>query len=286
MNVLQYRLGEGKGPFLNEETVRSFQKIIYTYYGQNGRRFPWRETSNPYHILVSEIMLQQTQVERVASKYIDFIGRFPDPASLSNASLREILHVWQGLGYNRRAIALQKISRRVIDDFRGRIPDSQATLRTFPGIGDATAGAIVTFAFNMPAVFIETNIRRVFLHFFFPGMFGVPDRAIRPLVDETLDRTRARHWYYALMDYGTWLKARESNPNRRSAHYGRQAPFQGSDREIRGLILRSLLTNSVLNLQELSKATGQTEERVKRITNRLVEEGFLQQKGEFLGISN
>ena len=142
----------------------------------------------------------------------------PSPTfrALARAPLRDIMAAWQGLGYNRRALALMGIARRVVAEFDGSLPASVETLRTFPGIGEATAGALAAFAFNQPVVFIETNIRRVFLHCFFPGRSGVRDREILPLVDQTLDRQRPRLWYSALMDYGAMLKRAGPNPNLRA----------------------------------------------------------------------
>ena len=246
---------------------------------------PWRVSRNPYHILVSEIMLQQTQVGRVLAKYEGFTSRFPNFDSVSKAPLQEILGVWQGLGYNRRAIALQKICRLVVTEYGGVLPNSADTLQTFPGIGPATAGAICAFAFNEPAVFIETNIRRVFIHFFFPHKNGVKDKEILPLVERTLDARSPRRWYHALMDYGAMLKKAEHNPNRRSAHYTRQAPFQGSNREIRGLILKTLLENPDLTERELIRSVDRNPERVRRIITQLMQEGFLVKAGNRLKIS-
>ena len=171
-----------------------FRRRLYRFFHDQGRQLPWRATTDPYHILVSEIMLQQTQVERVALKYDPFLQAFPDVWSLARAPLRDIMAAWQGLGYNRRALALQRIARRLTVDFDGRLPDSVDTLCTFPGIGEATAGALAAFAFNQPVVFIETNIRRVFIHCFFPGQSRVRDREILPLVDQTLDRLQPRPW--------------------------------------------------------------------------------------------
>jgi len=259
--------------------ARRFRRRIYRFFHDQGRRMPWRDTADPYHILISEIMLQQTQVERVALKYEPFITAFPDVFSLARAPLRDIMARWQGLGYNRRALALQRIARRVVAEFDGRLPDSVATLRTFPGIGQATAGALAAFAFNQPAVFIETNIRRVFLHFFFPGKPGVTDREILPLVDQTLDRQRPRPWYYALMDYGAMLKRAAPNPNRRSAHHQRQAPFADSDRQIRGLILKALLKTPALSLEALVEAVGKSPARTTGLIHTLIKEGFLEQEG-------
>jgi len=262
-----------------------FRKTIYQYYADHRREMPWRVSRDPYHIVVSEIMLQQTQVGRVLSKYEQFISTFPDFDSVSKALLQEILNVWQGLGYNRRALALQKICQLVVTEYGGELPNCVETLQTFPGIGPATAGAICAFAFNQPTVFIETNIRRVFIHFFFPKKNGVKDKEILPLVERTLDTRSPRRWYHALMDYGAMLKNEEHNPNRRSAHYNRQPPFRGSDREIRGLILKTLLEKPELSEGELIRAVDKSPKRVRPIITQLMEEGFLVNEGNRLKIS-
>jgi A/G-specific adenine glycosylase len=277
------RIGDTQALKPNE--VEEFRQIMYQYYAEHRREMPWRVSRNPYHILVSEIMLQQTQVERVLAKYEEFISRFPDFDSVSKAPLQEILGVWQGLGYNRRAIALQKICRLVVTEYGGVLPSSAETLQTLPGIGPATAGAICAFAFNQPTVFIETNIRRVFIHFFFPNKSGVRDIEILPLVEGTLDTGNPRTWYHALMDYGAMLKKEEHNPNRRSAHYNRQAPFQGSNREIRGLILKTLLEKPDLTEVELIRLVGKDPKRVQPIITQLIREGFLVRAGNRLKIS-
>lgn len=266
--------------------AQRFRRHLYRFFQDQGRQMPWRATTDPYRILVSEIMLQQTQVERVALKYGPFIQAFPDVWSLARAPLRDIMGAWQGLGYNRRALALQRIARRLVAEFDGRLPAEVETLRTFPGIGEATAGALAAFAFNQPVVFIETNIRRVFLHCFFPGQSGVRDREILPLVDQTLDRLQPRPWYYALMDYGATLKRTAPNPNRRSAHHQRQPPFADSDRQIRGLILRTLLGSPALGAADLVKTVGKDPAQTTGLIHTLIEEGFLEQRGGYLGIAS
>lgn len=271
---------------ITPEVINQFRLQIYAFYQDHGRQMPWRQTSDPYHILVSEIMLQQTQVERVALKYPVFIEAFPDVASLAQAPLRKIILKWQGLGYNRRALALQRLSQRLIAEFQGRLPDSVETLRTLPGIGAATAGALAAFAFNQPVVFIETNIRRVFLHCFFGGQSGIRDQEILPLVEQTLDRDQPRPWYYALMDYGAMLKRATTNPNRRSAHYQRQSTFTGSDRQIRGLILQTMLESPVLSVSELVRAVGKSPARTRPLIEALIKEGFLEQTGAQLRIAS
>ncbi len=283
MELFAERLTYGR---VTVAAAQRFRRRLYRFFHEQGRQMPWRATSDPYHILVSEIMLQQTQVERVALKYDPFIQTFPDVWSLARAPLRDIMAAWQGLGYNRRALALQRIARRLVTDFDGRLPVEVETLRTFPGIGEATAGALAAFAFNQPVVFIETNIRRVFLHCFFPGQTGVRDREILPLVEQTLDRLQPRSWYYALMDYGTMLKRAAPNPNRRSAHHQRQAPFADSDRQIRGLILKALLGSPALAAADLVKAVGKDPARTTGLIHTLIKEGFLEREGDHLRIAS
>lgn len=217
-----------------------FRRKIWKYYKKHGRHtLPWRLTHDPYKILISEVMLQQTQVGRVEKKYKEFLSSFPTLKKLANADLSEVLKVWQGLGYNRRAKFLRDTARKIVGEFGGKLPHDPTLLAKLPGIGPNTAGSIRAFAFNQPVVFIETNIRGVYLHEFFPKKKKVRDEAILKLVEETLDTKKPREWYYALMDYGVFLKTTE-NPNHRSAHYTRQSKFKGSIRELRAKILRFL----------------------------------------------
>ncbi|MEJ2717109.1 MAG: A/G-specific adenine glycosylase, partial [Deltaproteobacteria bacterium] len=213
-------------------------------------------------------------------------ARFTDFAALARAQLRDVLAAWQGLGYNRRAMSMHRTAQRVVNEFNGRLPDSVEILQTFPGIGPATAGALVAFAFEQPVVFIETNIRRVFIHFFFPDRARVTDREILPLVEKTMDRGQVRTWYYALMDYGAMLPKLAPNPNRRSAHHHRQGPFLNSDRQIRGLILKALLASTHLSEEELVKIVAKQPERTETMINLLVREGFLDRDGNQLRIAS
>jgi len=208
-------------------------------------------------------------------KYPVFIAGFPDFTSLAKAPLPEVLAVWQGMGYNRRAISLQKCARRVVEDYNGVLPQDPEILATFPGIGRATAASICAFAFNSPVVFIETNIRRVFIHFFFPDDPKVHDADILPLVASALYRKNPRIWYWALMDLGSALKKTIPNPNRRSTQYIRQSAFEGSDREIRGMVIRMLLECPSKDMDELIRKTGAEKDRVLRILCTLEKEGFL-----------
>ncbi len=223
------------------EAVADFRAVVLGHYREHGRDLPWRRTRDPYSILVSEMMLQQTQVSRVLPKYDEFLSLFPDPRTLAEAPLSAVLAAWQGLGYNRRALALHRAARAVMSQHRGRIPSSVTELRRLPGIGPATAAAVCVFAYDDPLVFIETNIRSAFLHHFFRESPAVPDADILPLIEATLDRENPRDWYYALMDYGAWVKKTQPNPSRRSKHHTKQTSFQGSRRQLRAQVLRLLL---------------------------------------------
>lgn len=268
----------------SELAVALFRKLVCGYFERQGRDLAWRRTRDPYRIFVSEIMLQQTQVSRVEARYPGFISAFPDFGSLAAASLRDVLAAWQGMGYNRRARALKESAERVVDEFGGRLPEDEAVLATFPGIGQATAASIAAFAFNRPVVFIETNIRRVFIHCFFADAEGVRDRDILPLVARTLPPGRSREWYWALMDYGSMLKGCSENPNRRSAAYKKQSPFEGSDRQVRGNILRVLLEKGEMGDAELGGLLSIEAGRLKRILDGLEREGLVVRKGGRLRI--
>lgn len=268
-----------RGAACSHDTIRRFRKTIRDFYRIHRREMPWRDIDDPYRVLVSEIMLQQTQVERVMQKYEDFIRAFPSFTSLSRAPLRRVLSLWQGLGYNRRAVALQNISRIVLQDHGGSLPSTIGKLTALPGIGHATACSVRVFAFNRPAVFIETNIRRVFIHHFFHDRQSVTDREIIPLVEKTLPRGNPRQWYYALMDYGAMLGRTGKNPNRKSAHYQRQSPFEGSRRQIRGRILKELLAARSCTAARITRAVHADKDTIQEILDELKREGFVKKRG-------
>lgn len=254
---------------LTPEVIARFRDLIYGYYEKEGRTFPWRKTDDPYHILVSEVMLQQTQTSRVLAKYGAFLAAFPTLASLAAAPQREVLAAWQGLGYNRRALNLHRAARITVDEHEGALPDSIEELIKLPGVGPDTAGAIMALAFNRPVVFIETNIRAVCHYVFFPDA-PLKDKDLRPLVAATLDRENPRRWYFALYDYGAMLKReRLAGPVK-----SRQTRFEGSDRQVRGAVLRLLLARRDVAESELPGLLGEPAERVDRIAGQLRDEGF------------
>ena len=261
-------------------TVRLFRKIIKDHYRKSGRHdLPWRMTEDPYHILVSEIMLQQTQVERVINKYEHFLSVFPDVQRLARSPLGPVITAWKGLGYNRRAIALHKTAQSIVSEYYGTMPTSPDVLATFPGIGKATAASICAFAFNRAVVFIETNIRRVFIHFFFDDKSTVHDNEILPLVQKTLVRSNPRDWYSAVMDYGAMMKKSLPNPNVRSVHYQKQPPFEGSRRQLRGRVLQAVIESNGVSETRLVKLLGEDPGTIKDVLCSLQEEGFLKKHG-------
>jgi A/G-specific adenine glycosylase len=262
--------------------IRTFQQTVYGYYDQHGRHdLTWRQPEadgsySPYRILVSEIMLQQTQVPRVIPKFYQFTALFPDPASLGAAPLGDVLRAWNGLGYNRRAKFLQQAAQAINQVFTGKFPRTQAELVTLPGVGKNTAGAILAYAFNEPVPFIETNIRTVFIHHFFQGESEVEDKPIVELVVETLDRANPRLWYWALMDYGAYLKQSVGNAGRSSKNYAAQSAFHGSRRQLRGQVIRLLGVRSrtLAELRDLFE-----DERLPAVLDDLVRETLVQRHG-------
>lgn len=271
---------------LTPEQVRAFQQEVRAFFRQHARAFPWRETRDPYHILVSEVMLQQTQADRVVPKYEAFLERFPDVHALARAPRAAVITAWQGLGYNRRALMLHESAREIVATCNGCVPDQVEDLQRLPGIGPYTAAAVRVFAFNRSEVFVETNIRAVYIQRFFAGQGPVSDAQLLPLVRQTLPRCNPRRWYNALMDYGAILKQRFGNPTRRSSHYVRQAPFRGSDREIRGAVIRHLSGSSKkVRLQDLLDGLEAAPARVLPIIGQLEREGFLQRRGDWLQLA-
>ena len=254
------------------------------------RDLPWRYIDDPYAVLVSEVMLQQTQVARVEKHWTRFLSLFPTIDSLAAAGTADVLAQWQGLGYNRRALALKRAAETCSAERGGLLPDTAEELETLPGIGPATAAGVMAFAYNRPSVYIETNVRTVFLHELVPGREGVRDRELAPLVADTCPEEGARAWYYALLDYGAHLKTQVANPSRRSAHHTRQSAFEGSRRQKRAELVRIVLAAPGIAAPELAGRLDAFEQAAGRpcvdadvfdgIVADLVSEGFFRREGD------
>ena len=293
-----------------DQQIVVFQKVVWDYFAAHGRHdLPWRlpeadSSFDPYKILVSEIMLQQTQVGRVWPKYEAFLQAFPTVQDLAAAPLGDVLIAWQGLGYNRRAKFLWQAAQRVVNDFDSMFPHTQAELTTLPGVGTNTAGAIMAYAYDAPVAFVETNIRTVFIHHFFQDQTGISDKEILELVKLTLpqegkeqpnkmysilpssDREKplglSRMWYWALMDYGVHLKQSVGNLSRASKSYAKQSAFEGSLRQIRGHVLR-LLSDGPRTSEDL--AAKITDKRLSSVLQKLEQEELIKHRSNTYGLS-
>ncbi len=256
----------------------SFFTTLWDYYDQNHRDLPWRTpepdgTFDPYKILISEVMLQQTQVPRVIAKYHAFLQIFPDVPTLAQASLAEVLRVWSGLGYNRRAKYVWQAANQINQS--SQFPHDLAGLTALPGVGKNTAGAILAYAYNQPAVFVETNIRTVLIYHFFSDRHDVTDVEITAILNDILQHPNIRsprEFYWGIMDYGTYLKSVVTNPGRMSKHYTKQSVFKGSKRQVRGQVLRLLGDKPLTKRQIMSLIQDQ---RLESVLTDLVNENLI-----------
>jgi A/G-specific adenine glycosylase len=247
-----------------------FQRLLRQQGEELYRDMPWRQDTRPYYVLVSELMLQQTQVDRVIPKFEAFIAAFSDERALAQASLADVLRLWQGLGYNRRAKFLHDAAKEIME--RGGFPDDESGLVSLPGVGKNTAGAILAYAYNKPAIFIETNVRAVYIHHFFNNQDQVDDKDIREILEQTIDHKNPRAFYWALMDYGSWLKKQGVTPNR-SRHYKKQSPLKGSVREVRGQIVLALTTGDASEA-DLRRSLS-ADERFEQALTGLIKDGLV-----------
>lgn len=244
---------------LDEFTERVWERGRDLY-----RDLPWRNTHDPYAILLSEIMLQQTQVSRVSGRWEQWLETFPTISDLAQAPLPPVLDLWQGMGYNRRALNLKRCAEIVLAEHGGQIPRDKRQLLALPGIGPSTSAGVRAFAFELPDVYLETNVRAVFIHELFPDQDKVSDKELTPLVEAACPQdARVRDWYYALLDYGAHLKKTVPNPTRKSKQYARQSKFEGSHRQKRAYLLRRVLEAS-LSSEELAADLARAEHAAKR----------------------
>ena len=263
-------------------SIHRYNEVVKTedfvkYVRERGRELyrdlPWRHNITPYRVLVSELMLQQTQVDRVVTKFEAFMQRFPDVAALASTSLADVLVLWQGLGYNRRAKYLHEAAKEIVR--LGAFPDTLDELIKLPGVGKNTAGAILAYAFNQPVYYIETNIRTVYLHHFFANKTDVSDAEILAKLQTTapFETASPHEWYTALMDYGAHLKKQGKGQNQKSKHYKKQSKFEGSLRQMRGQILRELANNP--QTKAALKNHFGNDSRLQAALNDLVNDGLI-----------
>lgn len=264
-------------------TNQAFRRLVWDHYKKQGRHaLPWRRTRNAYKILVSEVMLQQTQVERVIPYYKAWVKRWPTARSLASAPLSDVLKAWQGLGYNRRAKALHECAKELAK--RTTFPKTKTELIKLPGIGDYTASAVLCFAYGQPELLMETNIRTAITHHFFADKKEVHDAEIREVLASLASRENSRQWNLALMDYGAHLKRTGVKLNSKAKGYRKQSKFAGSDREVRGAIVRAL-SIAPTSRQKLTRLLGvKRSEQVRTQLKKLEKEALVVRKGSLYSL--
>lgn len=255
-----------EAPRKDTPDLDAFVRKVWSEGGKHHRDLAWRYIDDAYAVLVSEIMLQQTQVSRVEKYWPRFLKTFPTLDALASADTSLVLEHWQGLGYNRRALALKRTAEECALRFEGELPRTYDELLKLPGIGPATAGGVMAFAYQKPALYLETNVRTVFLHELFPHEEGVSDKTLEPLVLETCSKENPRGWYYALLDYGAYLKSIMPNPSRRSKHHSKQSAFEGSKRQKRAELVRIVLSTPGISTAEAKRALDEFEQEKGRST--------------------
>lgn len=277
---------------MNKRKRQNFEKKVWEWYRAHAPPLPWRRTKNPYHIFVSEVMLQQTQIPRVLVKYPQFLKTFPTLRHLANASLRNVLSVWHGMGYNRRGLYLQQAAQQILREHHGKIPKDIRALNALPGIGPYSARATACFAYGTCEPFIETNIRRVIIHEFFPRKKNVADKEILQILRDIQPLGKQREWYWALMDYGREALKHIPNVNRKSKYYAKQTKFEGSPRYIRAKIISYLLENKKAAMKELHASLKKdaylpnlSKLAVKNALMKLQKEMLIQKSGLFFLIA-
>jgi A/G-specific adenine glycosylase len=252
------------------EKIRRFQKKIFSFYEKNKRDLPWRKTADPYKILLSEFMLQQTQVTRVVFYYNKWLRKWPTIHALASASLPEVLEMWMGMGYNTRAVNLHRTARKIIADFHGDVLQAMKQYKELPGIGRYTSQAVQIFSTNADLVTVDTNIRRILIsEFSLPSK--MPDKLLWSMAEQCLPLGKSRDWHNALMDYGSLhLTAKKTGIKPKT----RQTHFEGSNRQIRAKILRCLLQKT-MSLSELEKTIKIEQKRLRPILEKMMDENII-----------
>jgi len=267
---------------------------VLAWFEPRRRAYPWRRTRDPYRVLVAEVMLQQTQAARVEPAFARFLRAFPSLRALARAPLREVLVAWDGLGYNRRAVALAEAARRIAREHGGRVPRDPTALRSLPGVGPYTAAAVASIAFGLPAATVDTNVRRIVSRVT-AGAEDLGAGRVRELAQAWLDPRDPGAWNQALMDLGRELcrpRPRcEPCPLRTGCRYaaGHRSvvaprrkdaePFAGSMRQLRGAVVRALRRLPSATVDELTRTVGADGERVAEAVRRLSAEGLLERAG-------
>ncbi len=257
---------------LDQESAHIFQQKVMDWWSKNARDLPWRNNPGPYEVLVSEVMLQQTQVNRVIPKYLEFLREFPTVEALASSETKRLLTVWSGLGYNRRAVWLREAAREIVA--RGGFPQEVKDLRELKGIGPYASRSILIFAFNKDLAAVDTNIRRVLIASGFANE-SMTHKEVQAVADALLLRGRSSDWHNALMDYGSEVLTANTTG---IAPKSRQPKFKQSTRQVRGIIVRVLTQNNSMSLRQLlSQLDFECNERdIQPILDQMVAEKLIE----------
>lgn len=262
-----------------------FNSFLFNFYEKNKRNLKWREDINPFYILVSEFMLQQTQVSRVIPFFEKFIDSFPSMEILAKSTQNKVLTLWNGLGYNKRALYLHNAAKEIFFKHNNIISKDPLLLQKIKGIGIYTSSAIVTYTHNIPKIFVETNIRSVFLIFFEHYFINnkIHDKEIFELIEKTIDKENPRQWYYALMDLGTILKKIFSKNHLKKSHsYQKQSSFKNSLRELRGKVIKIIIQKKFIFFEEISLLINDI--RLQKCLEKLKKELLITQEKNIISL--
>ncbi|MFX1254102.1 MAG: Fe-S cluster assembly protein HesB [Promethearchaeota archaeon] len=260
-------------PKITSEKINRFHEKIFAWWEDNKRDFPWRQTTNPYHIMVSEFMLQQTQASRVVDKYLAFIRIFPTLNSLARADKADVFRLWSGLGYNRRAIWLHEAANLILQ--MEEFPKDPSQLKKLKGIGSYTSRSILIFAFNLNLATVDTNIRRILIAEGF-ATEETTERELFEIAEQIVPKNRSRDYHSALMDYGALVKTATKTGIRPTSKQGK---FAGSNRQYRGRIVKYLTTKKRADREELIRECSVPPEKADLIFDSLITDSLLQKKG-------
>lgn len=265
------------------------REALLAWYRPRRRAYPWRRTRDPYVILVSEVMLQQTQAARVAAAFGPFLRRFPTVRALARATRSDVLRAWGGLGYNRRAVALHEAARAIVREHGGCVPADPAALRRLPGVGPYTAAAVASLGFGVPVAAVDTNVRRIVARVH-AGTDRPAPGTVRAIAEAWVEASDPGAWNQALMDLGREVcrprprcevcplaptcrfRASGAAPRPRRPRSG---PFEGSNRQLRGAVVRVLRHRPALTLGVLARELGRDGARVRAVVAELVRDGIV-----------
>lgn len=257
-----------------QNKINNFHSKLFSWFSENKKDYPWRKTTDPYHIMVSEFMLQQTQTSRVVPKYLSFLDKFPTLESLANADNRDVLELWSGLGYNRRAIWLKEASQKILS--LGSFPKDPKELKKIKGIGDYTSRAIIIFAYNENIATVDTNIRRIFIVEGF-ATEETKQKELFEVAEQLLPKNNSREYHSALMDYGNVILTSAKTKIKPKTVQGK---FEGSDRQYRGRIIKYLTSHLIATKEEILKNCSVPEERIDSILSKLVKDRLIKKEKE------